>query len=59
MVCSCSVLFWLIIPPWFVKFFIAVHMGRLDYVDGVTRGNRTRGGSHFPIAVNFECDFYA
>jgi hypothetical protein len=59
MVCSCIVLLWLIIPPRSVKFFIATHVERLDYVNGVTRGNRTQRGSHFPIAVNFKCDFYA
>jgi hypothetical protein len=59
MVCSCSVLCWLIIPPWIVKIFVAIHMGRLDYLHGVSRGNRTQRGPHFSITVNFMCDFCA
>jgi hypothetical protein len=57
MVCSCGVLFWLIIGSLFVKFFIAIHVEGLDYVNGVTRGDRTQRRSYFPIAVNFNVIF--
>jgi hypothetical protein len=56
MACGCSMLFWLMIPSWFVKFLIVVHMESLDYANGITRDNRKQSASHFPIAVNFKCD---
>jgi hypothetical protein len=46
MVCSCSLLFGLIILR-FVKFLIAMHIMRLDYVSGIMRCNRIPSVPHY------------